>query len=425
MPKKHLKNNKGFSLLELIIAITILAAVMIPMLHSFVSAARANAKAKKLMEATTAAQNLMEEMKISGPSGFLVDHTQYDKEKVTVKDSNGNIISTTTDIYGEPIYTYNVTVPSSSALTVNGREFRAKVSMDPTNYTCVTGGAVTGPSLNTRYNSLPLANVSKLSKDSNGFYLQNEDQELVAAKSMDPAAYEDIKSNMSRTIQIDIDYTPSTNVVKVYTTVTYKDERPLENNVDIAVNRKEIYNNSADPTKMTLSNIFVCFFPMYNNTSTSSPKEHFVINNDNNYPVCVYLVKQITRDTTGNQDYVSNGNKYRTDLAVNEGERTKLTGKNEDGSDNGKPDVKTSVATNLTMSGSAKQIDVTYKHKSGGAYTSGGIPSGYTAEDMLNMKDLTKPDYKNRIYDVSISVYDEKDDSYEKALTTISGTAIQ
>lgn len=423
MPKKHQKNNKGFSLLELLVAIAILATVMIPMLHSFVSAARANAKAKKLMEATTAAQNVMEEVKISGPFKFLEDHTNYSKEQASYKDASGNIV-TISDTYGNPVYIYDTTIVSSPALTVNGREYRAKVKFDPQNYTCVTGASVS----TTEYNSFPFARLSKLSKDSNGFYIQNSDQELIAAKTMDPAAYEEIKSNMSRTITIDIDYTPDTKIVKVYATVTYKDERPGETNEDTPVNRKEIYNNSVDPTHKTLSNIFICYFPMYNNTSVDSPKEHFVINNDNNFPVCVYLAKQTTRDTSTNPEYAANSNVYRVSLDVKEGIRASLTGKNDDGTDNGKPDVITSVATNLRVDDTptAREIDVTYEHKvAGGSYTSGGIPAGYAPKDMVKIKDLQRADYENRIYDVTVSVYDKKDGSYEKALTTISGSAIQ
>lgn len=424
MPNKHQKNNKGFSLLELLVAITILAVVMIPMLHSFVSAARANAKAKKLMEATTAAQNLMEEMKASGPSEFLNKYSAYSKEQITVKDVDGNIIDTVTDLNGNPVYTYQTTIASAASLTVNGREYRAKVTMDPQNYTTVSGASIGA----TDYNSIPTAKVSKLSKASNGFYIQNADQEMVAARTMDPAAYEDIKSNMSRTITLDINSNPSSHVVKVLATVTYKDERVGESNEYSPIVKKEIYSNSDDPQHKALSNVFICFFPMYNNTSTTSPKEHIVINNDDNYPVCIYLVKQLARDSTTNNDYVANGNNYMVDLSVNEGIRASLSGKNDDGSDNGKPDVITSVATNLSYEDTPtrKEIEVSYKHKgAGGNLIAGGIPSGYFDKDMVDIKDLKNLGEETRIYDVTINVYDKKDDSYAKVLTTMEGTSIQ
>lgn len=63
--KDHLqrKQNKGFTLVEVLIAMTILAIIVVPLLHAFVTSSRTNAKAKQLMKATTLAQNVMEELK--------------------------------------------------------------------------------------------------------------------------------------------------------------------------------------------------------------------------------------------------------------------------------------------------------------------------------------------------------------------------
>lgn len=54
------KDNSGFSILEVLIAVVILAIIIVPMLHSFVSSHRMNVKSKQLMRATTLAQNEME-----------------------------------------------------------------------------------------------------------------------------------------------------------------------------------------------------------------------------------------------------------------------------------------------------------------------------------------------------------------------------
>lgn len=54
------KSNKGFTLLELLIAVAILAIIIAPMLRGFVTSHRINAKSRHLMRATTLAQNEME-----------------------------------------------------------------------------------------------------------------------------------------------------------------------------------------------------------------------------------------------------------------------------------------------------------------------------------------------------------------------------
>ena len=53
-------NNSGFSLLEVLIAMVILCLVSIPLLHSFVTTARTNSRAKIMMRATDCAENIME-----------------------------------------------------------------------------------------------------------------------------------------------------------------------------------------------------------------------------------------------------------------------------------------------------------------------------------------------------------------------------
>ena len=59
---KRQVNNNGFSFVELLVSITILAILVVPLLNSFVTAARTNAKAKRVLEATTAGQNLVEQI---------------------------------------------------------------------------------------------------------------------------------------------------------------------------------------------------------------------------------------------------------------------------------------------------------------------------------------------------------------------------
>ena len=58
--RKHKLNNKGFTLVELVAAIAILAIVVTPLMNSFISSARINRNARKVMVATDVAQNLIE-----------------------------------------------------------------------------------------------------------------------------------------------------------------------------------------------------------------------------------------------------------------------------------------------------------------------------------------------------------------------------
>ena len=61
--RKFLKNQKGVTMIEVLVTIAILAIVVTPCLSAFVMAQRGNVKAAETKQAYTAAANLMEELK--------------------------------------------------------------------------------------------------------------------------------------------------------------------------------------------------------------------------------------------------------------------------------------------------------------------------------------------------------------------------
>lgn len=94
--RKFLKNQKGVTMIEVLVTIAILAIVVVPCLSSFVMAQRGNVKAAETERVYTAAANFMEELKgdaslLSEASGKLQDDgkvvtafyvaTTYDTDK--------------------------------------------------------------------------------------------------------------------------------------------------------------------------------------------------------------------------------------------------------------------------------------------------------------------------------------------------------
>ena len=57
---KRLKKNAGFSLIEVLVAMTVLAIISIPLIRSFVISANVNKNAKRLQNATDIAQDVSE-----------------------------------------------------------------------------------------------------------------------------------------------------------------------------------------------------------------------------------------------------------------------------------------------------------------------------------------------------------------------------
>ena len=85
----HKQSNKGFTLVEVLVAIVILAIIVVPLLSAFVVSARTNAKARQTMRATTLAQNIMEELKAHSLETSADNYNNQTDSYETVQDDLG------------------------------------------------------------------------------------------------------------------------------------------------------------------------------------------------------------------------------------------------------------------------------------------------------------------------------------------------
>lgn len=106
--KKLNKNNKGFTLLELILTVVILALVTAPFLSSFVSASRANQKSKRIQEANELGEYIIEQFKATSVDQLV---TTY---KLTA-DGSYIIDSATGSAYNKNSTKYTGKVSKNSA----------------------------------------------------------------------------------------------------------------------------------------------------------------------------------------------------------------------------------------------------------------------------------------------------------------------
>ncbi len=330
-------NNKGMTLIELMVAIAILSVAIVPLMYAFVSTARYNAKGRELQQTTVLAQTVIENCKA------------YDVGEIYDKMNDKSFIGSMADastLWGETIVGDNYTYYIANAKLENQR-YDVTLELTPYEFTNLYDG--------TSQSSYDMLFTQSMNSYLDGVFTNNTASDgtpSYTAENMDIVAYEEALKKIADEIKADAATKPAiieeVNVpysvikagatdLKVYrnitistnktgdvtkATVNYKYEfeltsgnytynytppeggTPIELKWDCGTGRMvlydisfEIYNNAgtnapAHPTE--LQNIYFFYYPAYNGSLTDYPiiEEKIIITNGLSDPINVYLVKQ-------------------------------------------------------------------------------------------------------------------------------------
>jgi len=334
------KNNKGFTLVELILAMTVLAIIVIPLLRAFVASALTNNKAAKVQRATACAQNFIENLKSSTVSDMALSVYGYSA------DEKGKSIA------GFPVSSF--TGKDSSGGSTEISAFEATSSAPglyiETNRPCVTettlGGKFRSPDTEGEKLCFVFPNVTQNGKDydivldmESGkvseevtagsmskktclYFAQPNGQADEAASRFETAntAYANkpgkrtallnknqFEQRMKRTVTMDI--VPDGSSVKVTLTADYYIDPGYTENDErhYTVIETSVHDN----TDGGLASVYYFFYPLYDNSSNI--RDSFVINNTEDLDLDIYLISM------ENTDYsAENMMKYRSKVTVKE-----------------------------------------------------------------------------------------------------------
>lgn len=114
--KKLNKNDRGFSLVEVIVAVVILGIIAVPLLHTLVTGANTARKSADVQDANNAVQSLMEQVKAIGPDVLFA---QPEKLSGAVPDDDNS--------------TETIKKLSIENYSVDSRDYSAEVTIDAGN----------------------------------------------------------------------------------------------------------------------------------------------------------------------------------------------------------------------------------------------------------------------------------------------------
>lgn len=334
-------NNKGFTLVELLIAVAIVAVIVAPILSAITTSMKVNKKSDDLLNETAVAQIFMEGMRnmsleeiarqfsqTTNPGGTLnflptgVGGTEHKEYQNSFVPHNGTFVFNKN--------ASNSYVFAAKGVTHDNKTYDVKVTLDAADYYKDESKGETDDKLNdTMY-----VDISDYDSDYDGLYVQsaNVNPELcnklavncVTANNQKTA--DDIAQEADRTITVNItskavvgnpeplievgvDY--ELKIPKSYVGV----EEEEETDKNLARQKFEAIFKNTEDTNLKPRNIYILYNPNYYSTN-GHLRDNIVINNEENIPVTVYLIKQ-----SSVEEYIQSESeaKYRMEIKVIEG----------------------------------------------------------------------------------------------------------
>jgi prepilin-type N-terminal cleavage/methylation domain-containing protein len=312
VPMKNQRKQGGFSLVELIVAIAIMAIIVLPLLRAFVQSARTNAKAKDRLRATESAQNIMESIEAMSlddlldyftgtPSTILFGESKRERLK---KTASGGYVEFSE---GEPYSEKSADGKYYFALKgVNGKDFLVSVEAND-------DALADGESLNQK----KIANISAISSDNDALSSMPKTPDVLMAEinTTDPSvSVRDVTRYIDITIEKVTDATVGeyTKVTTDYY-LTWAGGRYPVSATDGGCS-DVVFDNSDNPSRK-LNNVYLFYYPWYPSDegwSAGRVTDYITINNNAKEALTVYLVKQ-----KEDSPYIqTNENGYRAQVNV-------------------------------------------------------------------------------------------------------------
>ena len=308
------KSNKGFTLVEVLVAIAVLAIILVPLLSAFVVSANTNAKARQTLRATTLAQNVMEELKAysleesanhylnKDAANFVIGHAQASYE--TVQHVDGVHKALTLDehnqVQGRVQGQYDFVLKGVSQ---ESAKFDVEVQIRKPKVAGV--------------GAYDLVNITSMNRSDCAYFAQEKSahsiigaeyvrrrQNYVNTSDISAAEFQDM---MTRTITIDVNSAvDGSETVKVTFDYQIPTGYVTEDNRHYT-EYTTIFDNYSSGEE--LKAVYLYYYPLYG----VSTRDTFRINNESDLPVDIYLIKM--KDVTFNAYDDTN---YKPYVYVNE-----------------------------------------------------------------------------------------------------------
>ena len=406
-------NNKGFSLVELLIATVILAIIVAPLLHSFVTSANTTVKSRQMGNVTLASENIAEVVEVASWRDLRSERTDADTyfagaTEKALYSYDGSTYTKTTYSAEDDCYYLGV-----KGIQAGSSTFNAMIKLDADEYGA--GGEV-------NINDVKLADYSNM----DAVYAQSRDADdpdslgLASFQSNANDAYSDwwLPSGTQPVRTITLEVTQQRNN-KIYASVTFQYRYKFYYNVTETVNGVEEVNAypaelSSDPIRYELlsqgfatdgnkvPNIYLMYYPIYGDDGEIN--DIIQIRNRIAKPFKLFLVKERGDDLSDELDYKATVAQFLPST-LGEGDAPAM--------------IYSNIAEDLSNDlNRAPLLGVNYRIYTGNYFSRPGDFEGEHG-------DLVSKSGRNRMFEVTVQLFDAADDTFTTPLHTFRSTKLQ
>lgn len=464
MMDKVSKDNSGFSILEVLIAVVILAIIIVPMLHSFVSSHRMNVKSKQLMRATTLAQNEMEifeKEKIED----LVDPAKF-TYTVTGPETDGSYVfarsSISNDESGASASRFDVVVRlNPERADDTGRYFDTNTK--DLLYVNTVGGLDSGSFVQ------PVKNAKNFNGFDENVYSWFYSNKLASGGNADYFTSKDsFAKGLARKITVRVyqvhEGAKTNTIVKVIYDYFAPDD-VMSNGCQRYTDEEVVFNNAQkkdeDGNPVELQNVFLFFAPRYDakglpetgpvitygGRNYKVAEDLIVIENEAALPVNFFVVRQELEKTDNSHPYIEKEIEKGKITKVQPVPRTYQAKIEIHDSHNAEGGLCGTYYTNLNLDqfpvdavhktgpqGTGEKVLLSiYDSNTGASLYGGDTGVGYSAlgepvkKSILTLTGDDAMESKDRIYTMEVKVYTHADthEDDEKPIVTLTGTKLE
>ncbi len=381
-------------MVEVIIAMVVLAIIAVPICHAFVTAARTNAKARKQASANAVAENVMEGINAYSyeelvrqfaevPVGeFLISENCDAKSVVSGWTNPEGTLAGNTMVYQicgveEDVYTFDI-----------------KVTVDASAYIAGVGEAP-------GFNDQELAVITNYNPEKDYMFAQEKEDEILAYQALAARSgmhsVSDFEGKVKRTIHIIIEKEEEPEAVFVTNTVTYE----YVGSEGWLTGSDAVYTKNYGTLQYIggelFRNAYICYIPNYASRMATPTMDEIVIENMDNVEANFFLIKQL--DGSGSTLEVKE-NQYVPTVSV-------IEGKWEEGQSTAYLSVHTNYATNLVTGAAVPSSSgAQFKYEYTDSENQLRAGSGEDARLLLDAGSAVETQKKNRMYSVSVEVYE-------------------